>query len=120
MTHDLRLLAPALATWLTAAATIGLPASFTYVLAATAALAALYLLAAHRRPRRRPGTGPTHAAPRSATARSTTARSAATTYGNPRHRRSRRGTAGVVLVCVAASAAGVALRATAVDTGPVR
>ncbi|GAA4369076.1 ComEC/Rec2 family competence protein [Actinomadura verrucosospora] len=48
MTHDLRLLAPALATWLAAAATIGLPGPLIYGLAATAAAASLYLLTTHR------------------------------------------------------------------------
>ncbi|HEY8479144.1 MAG TPA: ComEC/Rec2 family competence protein [Spirillospora sp.] len=97
MTHDLRLLAPALTTWVTAAVTLGLPSPVTFTLAAAAALAALCLLApGAKRPRTR----------RSAQAR--------------RRAGARRRLAGVVLVCAAASAAGVALRTTAVGTGPVR
>ncbi|MFI0409779.1 DNA internalization-related competence protein ComEC/Rec2 [Actinomadura sp. 3N508] len=99
MTHDLRLLAPALATWITAAVTIGLPALLTYILATATALAALYLLVTNRNSRTRP---------------------TPMANGRPRRWPSRRGPAGVILVCVAASATGVALRATAVDTGPVR
>ncbi|MFA1550040.1 ComEC/Rec2 family competence protein [Actinomadura chokoriensis] len=56
MTHDIRLLAPALATWLTAALTMGLPPWLTYALAAAAALASLYLLAGRRQTR--PATPP--------------------------------------------------------------
>ncbi|WP_329093659.1 ComEC/Rec2 family competence protein [Actinomadura citrea] len=93
MTHDLRLLAPALATWLAAAATLGLPQPLIYGLAATAAAASLYLLSIARRAdggaARRPGDA-------------------------------WRLLAGAALACAAASACGVALRTTAVGTGPVR
>lgn len=57
MTHDIRLLAPALATWLTAAATMGLPPQLTYALAATAALASLLLLIGGPRSAARGGGG---------------------------------------------------------------
>ncbi|MFF5263388.1 ComEC/Rec2 family competence protein [Actinomadura viridis] len=50
--HDLRLVVPALATWLTAALTIGLPPSAAYTVAALATLAAATLLL-----RRRSSTG---------------------------------------------------------------
>lgn len=105
MTRDLRLLAPALATWVTAATTLGLPPAITCALAAVTALAALCLLTSRRRPNNAglaalgpagggsPGPGGTRA--------------------------SRRRLVGVVLVCAAASAAVVALRTAAVDTGPV-
>ncbi|GAA0584392.1 ComEC/Rec2 family competence protein [Actinomadura livida] len=96
---DLRLLAPALATWLTAATTIALPPPLTYTIAATTTLTALYLLTP-----RHPKT--THQKSRGTTRRPETG--------------ARRRLVGVVLVCAAASAAGVGLRATAVGTGPVR
>ncbi|MFB4311093.1 ComEC/Rec2 family competence protein [Actinomadura sp. GTD37] len=102
-THDIRLLAPALATWLAAAATLGLPPELTYALAATAALTSVYLLTS------RPGR-----------------RGRANSSGGPDGRRrgadaagGRRVAAGAVLVCAAASACGVALRTSAVEDGPV-
>ncbi|MEU8796867.1 ComEC/Rec2 family competence protein [Spirillospora sp. NPDC048819] len=161
MTHDLRLLAPALATWITAAATMGLPPALSYALAAATALTALYLLAPRhlrRSPRPPPlqDTPPNTALavlyflvprhfrrpPKPPPPRDTPPNTALSVLYLlvPRHLRrpprpppprdtppntarragvSRR-LAGVVLVCVAASAAGVALRATAVGTGPVR
>lgn len=90
MTYDIRLLAPALATWVAAATTMGLPPKLTCALAVTAALAALCLLIPRSRTARPGGTG------------------------------GRRAVIGVVLACAAASACGVALRATAVGGGPVR
>ncbi|NVI90474.1 ComEC/Rec2 family competence protein [Actinomadura sp. BRA 177] len=110
MTHDLHLLAPALATWLTAATTLGLPPKLTYALAATAALTSLYLLA--RRPRRlgRPEGSATRvdfSAGRDGRGRGTGVAGG------------RRVVLGVVLGCAAASACGVALRTTAVEDGPV-
>lgn len=44
MTHDLRLLAPAFAVWLTAATTIGLPPPVVYAVAAAFGGTSLYLL----------------------------------------------------------------------------
>ncbi|QFG25632.1 ComEC/Rec2 family competence protein [Actinomadura sp. WMMB 499] len=84
MNHDLRLVLPALAAWVTAAVAIGVAPAVSYALAAAAAVGALCVLA----PRR------AGAAPRLLVA-------------------------GAVLACAAASAIGVALRATAVGTGPV-
>ncbi|WP_433478056.1 ComEC/Rec2 family competence protein [Spirillospora sp. CA-142024] len=123
MTHDLRLLAPALATWLTAAATIGLPQPLIYAVAATAAVASLYLLIAHRdrpvRPRESAGR-----ATASRGARGDAAAEPAPAADTPKAaagaERGRRIVVGVVLACAAASAGGVALRTTAVDGGPVR
>ncbi|WP_084262279.1 ComEC/Rec2 family competence protein [Actinomadura formosensis] len=89
MTHDIRLLIPAIATWVAAATTMGLPPKLTYALAATAALASLCLLIPRSRTAHPGGTGG-------------------------------RVVIGVVLACAAASACGVALRATAVGGGPVR
>jgi competence protein ComEC len=96
MIRDVRLLIPALATWLAAATTLPLPPPLTYTLAAIAALASLYLLT--RRP----------AAP------------GAPLDAGGRVAGGWRVIAGVVLACAAASACGVALRTTAVTTGPVR
>ncbi|NKZ05032.1 ComEC/Rec2 family competence protein [Actinomadura latina] len=110
MTHDIRLLAPALATWLTAAAALSLPAEITYALAVTAALTALGLLT--RLPRR--------------LRRSEDSARRADTGGSLDGRRrsggaanGRRALIGVALACAAASACGVALRTTAVAAGPV-
>ncbi|WP_067461772.1 ComEC/Rec2 family competence protein [Actinomadura macra] len=88
MRADLRLIAPALATWLSAALTLGLPPTLTYTLAVSAAVAALYCLTTR----------------------------VSRTDGS----KGRQALVGVVLTCAAASAGGVALRATAVGTGPVR
>ncbi|MEV5825331.1 ComEC/Rec2 family competence protein [Spirillospora sp. NPDC052242] len=82
MKHDVRLVVPALAAWLTAAVAIGFAPAVSYALAAGAAVAAVAVLVP-----RRSGTRPL--------------------------------IAGAVLACAAAAAAGVALRATAVGTGPV-
>ncbi|TYC11625.1 MBL fold metallo-hydrolase [Actinomadura syzygii] len=117
MTHDLRLLAPALATWITAATTIGLPPAVTCALATITALTALYLLVPRRPSNTAQSSGPSPTAP---------AASAGQLGGFGRAVRGsgggagRRRLVGVVLVCAAASAAVVALRTAAVDTGPVR
>ncbi len=111
MTHDLRLVLPALATWLTAATTIALPPLAVYAVAAVTLLTALPLLT------RAPATpyNPT-SPPFSADAVGVGTGVA----GGWRGAVGRRRLVGVVLVCAAASAAGVGLRATAVSTGPVR
>ena len=189
MTHDLRLLAPALATWLAAAATLGLPQPLIYGLAATAAAASLYLLTTHRAPTpaspppaepplpprpnddttRHPGDTRHEPHPHEPPATTHPQRGSATRHASGRHedfrhrplvparRPNERATrhasttwrerflsrllsiarradggaarrpgdawrllAGAALACAAASACGVALRTTAVGTGPVR
>ncbi len=121
MIRDIRLLAPALATWLTAATTLSLPPPVTYTLAATAALTSLYLLT------RGPQAAPNH--PETSTRRTPNAaaqgggavggRPEAAANGPLRSVGGWRVIVGVVLACAAASACGVALRTTAVTTGPV-
>jgi hypothetical protein len=49
MTPDLRLAAPALAAWITAALTIGFPPVLTWTVAAITTITALYLLTTARR-----------------------------------------------------------------------
>src|SRR5690606_3098773 len=111
MTHDLRLVLPALATWLTAAPPISLPPRAVYAVAAVPPLPPLPLLT------RAPATpyNPT-SPPFSADAVGVGTGVA----GGWRGAVGRRRLVGVVLVCAAASAAGAGLRATAVSTGPVR
>src|SRR5690606_15694033 len=109
MTHDLRLVLPALATWLTAATTIALPPLAVHAVAAVTLLTALPLLT------RAPAT------PHNPTPPPPSAGAAGAGAAGGRRRAGGRGRlGGVVLVCAAASAAGVGLRATAVSTGPVR
>ncbi|QXJ25052.1 ComEC/Rec2 family competence protein [Actinomadura graeca] len=88
MRTDLRLVAPALAVWLSAALTLGLSPTLACALTLATAVPALYCL---------------------------TTRKAVRDESKPR-----RMLVGVVLMCAAASAGGVALRAAAVGTGPVR
>ncbi|MER7545834.1 ComEC/Rec2 family competence protein [Spirillospora sp. NPDC127506] len=105
MTRDIRLLIPALATWLTAGVTLGLSPKLTYALAGTAALASFFLLTS----RRSPGEERTDAGSGGRCRRDRGG-------GGPSGRRI---VVGVMLACAAASACGVALRATAVAGGPV-
>ncbi|MFA1539279.1 ComEC/Rec2 family competence protein [Actinomadura monticuli] len=125
MTHDIRLLAPALATWLTAATTLSLPSALTYGLAAAAALTSLYLLTRPNHPAAAGGGTPPRS-PSSSRQRSAGAAGSAPMRDLLNRVRDggggsgRRVVAGVVLACAAASACGVALRVTAVAGGPVR
>ncbi len=141
MTHDLRLLAPALATWLAAAATIGLPQPLTYALAAIAAITSAYLLTTHKpphplasahqeppnrppQPTRHPGNTPTHHPDDGWCARFLSRVPLPAWWpgggGVRQAGGGRRLLAGAALACAAASACGVGLRTTAVGTGPVR
>lgn len=115
MTHDLRLLAPALAVWLTAATTLGLPPPVVYGLAATAAAASLYLLSTTPKAAAMP-TRPARPAPDQGRGEAPAASRVPRRTRGAGPRMARR----VMLACAAPSAVAVALRSTAVSGGPVR
>jgi competence protein ComEC len=95
--HDLRLVIPAMATWLTAMVLIGGSPAVAYLAAGLCAGAAVAALVARGRAGQRAG-------------RLRARRSAVVRHGV---------TAGAALACAAASAAGVGLRLSAIGSGPV-
>jgi competence protein ComEC len=139
--HDLRLVLPALAAWLAAHLTIALPLAATYIVATLSILAALALLLERGRPRLggRPGgvpgsSGASQAIPvrlcagwrrmvdrgRPPRTPSFWIRFGGGTLSRGRSGMSARTVVGVMLVCAAASSAAVGVRASAVESGPVR
>lgn len=105
---DLRLVGPALAAWLTALVLLGAAPTVAYAVAAASLIAAIALLTAPI-PRAFPRKDPPHD-----TVRATGA------AGGRRHLTGVRLGMAAILICAAASALGVALRLTAVTSGPVR
>lgn len=124
-TVDLRLVSPAVAAWLTALVVLGTNAAVAYLTVAAALAASAVVLAPALRRSRGPSRERRNPPVRPSSGVETRDPPARRTHDGPGpapRRRSGAARAGVVaaLICVAGSALGVALRLTAVTSGPVR
>ncbi|MFL6055764.1 MAG: ComEC/Rec2 family competence protein [Actinoallomurus sp.] len=115
--HDLRLVAPAVGAWLAAMLLLGVGARAAYAAAVISTIGAVLL--ATRSARERTGVPVGHPGD-PADGRLVADGSAEVRVAGTRQAPSRRRMLAGVLMCVAASAAGVGFRLTAVESGPVR